>query len=121
MQFLLLKAFVQEDRGLLPWAEFSEDWLKIWKIWKFLRKRLKCVSKSILVSWFHSLLKKIDIIFWRSNLNFSVIHVYRHITDKAYICPSKYHEHKLLHIPLETIGSKYDGTHSCPLCGRERF
>ena len=34
---------------------------------------------------------------------------------QAYICPSKCHEAKPLHIPLESIGTKYDGIHSCPL------
>ena len=34
---------------------------------------------------------------------------------QAHICPSKCHEAKPLHIPLENIGTKYDGIHSCPL------
>ena len=38
----------------------------------------------------------------------------------AHICPGKCHVDKPLNIPVEIIGTKYDGTHSCSPKG-DRF
>ena len=109
---LILKVFIQADRGLLARTEFSGVWQKIWKIFKFLRKCLKCVSKLILGPCFHFLL---NYLLFCSNRNFILMHLYGYMIGQAHICPSKCHEAKPLHIPLENIGTKYDGIHSCPL------
>ena len=43
------------------------------------------------------------------------MNVYGHMIGQAHICPGKSNEDKTFHIPLEIIGTKYDGIHSCSL------
>ena len=40
------------------------------------------------------------------------MHLYGHRIGQVHICPGRCHGDKPLHIPLEIVGTKYDGIHS---------